>query len=817
MRCMTARSDSMWPGDTMSQFSLPPKSFMPTRDRKDRESNPLPHALDQGPPFLQRLPVERRVRASLQKMVRGVLLACVLSGVSTVAWGQGPSKAGLISSSGGSASTPKEVKRVLVLYAEDKGLPAHELTDEAMRAAFKTSKIFAIELFTEYLNLSRFGDARYKKTLAQFLGDKYSGIRPDLIIAVAAPAVDYILKYGDRIFPGIPIVVSTFFPSQRWELGKTGIGHRVTGVILKEDIGDIITIARTLKPGTRRIALVGGASESDQIYLTIARDALRQQEPETEVIELAGLAMPQILERVSRLPSDSIVLYLTVWVDGAGQRFVPREALSMVSRAANVPIFGLFDSYLGYGIVGGRLLSFEAQGKRVVELALRILAGESPADIPLTSQGTHALLFDWREVKRWGIPEERLPPGSTVRFRELSVWEGHKWGIMGILGVCVLQALLIGGLCVSRWRRREAEGQLRASESRYRTVADYTFDWEYWSAPDGNLNYISPACERITGYPPQRFVENPALLRDIIVSEDRPIWDMHDHAEQTESKRHEIQFRIRARTGETRWIEHRCQRLIDPQGQFSGIRACNEDITRRKEIEERVQTSERDLRALTRKLILAQEAERRRLARELHDDVTQRLAAVAIEAGKLEQEIGEGPVVIRKTLGDMRDQVVRISGDIHRISRQLHPSILDDLGLEKAVASECTRFSNREGIDLVCTVENLPETLPKDVSLSLYRIIQESLTNIAKHACASHASVSLKGSDHSLVLSIQDDGIGFDTATTRRKPGLGLASMRERVSIIHGKLCITSEPKKGTAVEVKIPLELEEEPIGRLP
>ena len=221
----------------------------------------------------------------------------------------------------------------------------------------------------------------------------------------------------------------------------------------------------------------------------------------------------------------------------------------MVSRGANVPVFGLFDSYLGYGIVGGYQISFEAQGRKAAELAFRILAGESPGAIPLTVADTHPYAFDWRELKRWGIPETALPPGSTVINKEFSIWESYRWPIVGILAFGLIQTLLIAGLIVNLGKRRRAEQAVAASEVRYRTVADYTYDWEYWSAPDGSLNYVSPSCERITGYSPQEFLDNPSLRHEIIIPEDRRIYDRHRHDSGTELESQEIQFRILTRDG----------------------------------------------------------------------------------------------------------------------------------------------------------------------------------------------------------------------------------------------------------------------------
>jgi PAS domain S-box-containing protein len=258
-----------------------------------------------------------------------------------------------------------------------------------------------------------------------------------------------------------------------------------------------------------------------------------------------------------------------------------------------------------------------------------------------------------------------------------------------------------------------------------------------------------------------------------------------------------------------------------PEEFFPRLRVLGEifvNALQRKQAEEASQESERmlrqnesDLRGLAGRLIHAQEEERRRLARELHDDLAQRLAVVAIDVGRLDLQLTDAPAPVREELREMKNGIVRISQDVHSLSRQLHPSILDDLGLIKAVESECAGFSRREGIEVLFNHENIPRVIPKDVSLSLYRIIQEGLRNISKHACAEHASVSLQGIDHDLLLSVRDDGIGFDRAEVKENPGLGLSSMRERAKLIHGELSIQSEPEKGTVITVRAPFTREGE------
>jgi signal transduction histidine kinase len=209
-------------------------------------------------------------------------------------------------------------------------------------------------------------------------------------------------------------------------------------------------------------------------------------------------------------------------------------------------------------------------------------------------------------------------------------------------------------------------------------------------------------------------------------------------------------------------------------------------------------------RKLAARLLHAQEEERRRIAREMHDDWTQRLALLCIDIVKLEKHIG-APERALPLLRTMQEQLVRLSEDVHALSRQLHPSILDDLGLVEALRSECASFSRREGIAVAYDPKEVPATLPRDISLCVYRVAQEALRNVAKHAAVNEVRVGLVGTPAELVLRIEDRGVGFDPAAVRSEPGLGLSSMEERVRLVQAQLTIASAPGQGTTVEVRVP------------
>ncbi len=221
--------------------------------------------------------------------------------------------------------------------------------------------------------------------------------------------------------------------------------------------------------------------------------------------------------------------------------------------------------------------------------------------------------------------------------------------------------------------------------------------------------------------------------------------------------------------------------------------------------EQSLRQTREGLRKLAAKLLHTQEEERRRIAREMHDDWTQRLALLGIDVAMLEKRIGS-PEAALPLLRAMQEKLVNLSEDVHALSRQLHPSILDDLGLVEALRSECAGFSHREGITVSYRPIGVPASLPKKVALCLYRIAQEALRNLAKHAAVKETWVTLEATGPELVLRVRDEGVGFDPALAHVQSGLGLSSMEERVRLIRATLRVKSSPGQGTTVEVRAPL-----------
>ena len=234
----------------------------------------------------------------------------------------------------------------------------------------------------------------------------------DTIITVYPAAVEFLLKAAIELFPDTPIVANEVSRAYAENLQRSPLRRPITGTIVGENATTVLNSAFQIRPATKHVAIVAGTTLNNIYSEQIFRKGLEPYLEKIELIDLTKLSMEETLARVSSLPPDTIVLYAGIHSDGKGQSFVPREALSNISRAANAPVFGLFDSFMGYGIVGGRLVSWEQQGREAAAMALRIMRGEPAASIPFGGEQAYVDVYDWRELKRWNIPESAVPPGS---------------------------------------------------------------------------------------------------------------------------------------------------------------------------------------------------------------------------------------------------------------------------------------------------------------------------------------------------------------------------------------------------------------------
>jgi PAS domain S-box-containing protein len=349
---------------------------------------------------------------------------------------------------------------------------------------------------------------------------------------------------------------------------------------------------------------------------------------------------------------------------------------------------------------------------------------------------------------------------------------------------------------------------LQESEQRYRTVADFTYDWEDWVTPDGTFRYVSPSCERITGYAAERFMDDPRLLSKLILPEDREIWLGHERDIREVPGLHEGQFRIRRRDGETRWIEHASQPVASPQGAFLGYRGSNRDITERKQAEQNLKNSRDQLRLLSQRLETVREEERTEIAREIHDELGQNLTVLQIDLSILKKKLPENDKETHEKVSSMSEQLTILSKSIQQISMDLRPGILDDLGLLPAIKWQADEFRKKTGIKCELTLNIKEEDIDLDQhqSTTIYRICQEALTNITRHAEATLVKVVIDEQDGHLILKVEDNGKGISEEQISSSNSLGIIGIKERCISCGGEMNISGGPGKGTWVTVTIPV-----------
>jgi PAS domain S-box-containing protein len=449
---------------------------------------------------------------------------------------------------------------------------------------------------------------------------------------------------------------------------------------------------------------------------------------------------------------------------------------------------------LNHGEVGGYLSSLSEQGKAAGGMALRILREEKAREIPKI-RGVNTYMFDWRALKRWGLKESALPPGGSVINREPTVWEPYNWYIIGGTVLILAETLLILGLVWQKAKARRLKNHLRESEERFRLGAN-TAPVMIWAArTDGKCSYFNKTWLKFTG---RRIEEElgDGWTEGVHPGDvNRCLKTYTEAFKQRDS--FEMEYRLRRKDGEYRWVLNNGAPRFTPDGTFAGYIGSCIDITDRKLAQESLAT-------IGRRLIEAHEAERTWIGRELHDDINQRLALLANELDRWSQNASNNEVIelVRHT----RTQIAEIAQDVQGLSHRLHSSKLDYLGLARAAESFCRELSEKIKVEIVFEHAGIPNNLSKEVSVCVFRVLQEGLQNAVKHSGVRSFAVDLHGTGNSIELTVVDFGNGFEEQEAFTRHGLGLISMRERLQLVHGELSVKSQPGTGTTIRARVPL-----------
>src|SRR5215510_651426 len=345
-------------------------------------------------------------------------------------------------------------KRVLVLYWYGKDFPSNVEFDRGVQAALRTARV---EYYAEYFEPNRFPGEVQATAFRDYLHRKYSERKIDVVIAMSRVSADFLLKYRDDLFPDAPIV---FHTSSRNQLNERASLINSTGVLPDNVHARTLETALRLHPATEHVFIINGTIERDKSVEALYREQLRELEDKVAITYLTDLPLDELLARVKSLPARSLIFYARQDYEGPGQSLSLFDVLVLVNNSAKVPIYSSGASYIGYGTVGGYATNTYECGLQAAGMALQIMHGTKPPDLPVIEVPSLPI-FDWHQLRRWGILENSLPSGSDVRFREATLFEQYKWRIIGTLTLCALQSFLIVGLLAERKRRRRAQAALR--------------------------------------------------------------------------------------------------------------------------------------------------------------------------------------------------------------------------------------------------------------------------------------------------------------------------------------------------------------------
>jgi signal transduction histidine kinase len=565
-------------------------------------------------------------------------------------------------------------RTVLTIHSGAESFPSNPLLDLGIRDRLAAESGVSIDYLAEYLESDLFPTKAATLAFKDYLRRKYQGRTIDVVIAMTDSALQFVLDHRAELFPDAPVI---FFALAAPDGTTRNVGGGITGVTVAIAYGETLKLALALHPSTQHVFVVARRLANQS--LDSVRAEFERFSGQVSITYVAEATLPLLLSTVRAISKGSLILYIWHGQAEPGSVVDSVAVARLVADAATVPVYGTSDLYIGSGVVGGVVRGTRETGTRVGDMAMRVLAGTRPQDIPIETARVTPVI-DWRQVQRWGIDPSQIPPGSQIEYRNPTVWERYRVYIVGTVTILLAQAGLIAGLVIQRTRRRKAEQQVRRSEAA-------------------------------------------------------------------------------------------------------------------------LQTSYHRIRDLGARLLNAQEDERGRIARDLHDDISQQLAVLKMTLNRLGRT---APGDAAATTAEAVKRAEDIDISVHDLSHRLHPARLRVIGLVDALNALQLELSH-PGVTITFTHERVPLALPPDLTLCVYRIVQEALHNARKYSEARSVAVTLTGGSHGIALTIVDDGVGFDVNAAWRK-GLGLISIRERVEAIGGTFALHSSPGAGTRLEVNVPV-----------
>ena len=348
-------------------------------------------------------------------------------------------------------------RSILVLDQSESRGPFYYQIFSGLRSVVNADTRSPTTLYSENLDLSRFNGASCEESLRQQLKEKYRDRPIGVVVAVGTSTLDLVLRWREELWPGVPVVLALV---DEVDFARLKLPPDVTGGFVKLALADSIKAARAVVPDLDSVVFVG-APWDRQVVFRNWKNEIPTAAVGLNVIEIIGATMAETRRRVEALPERSAILYSAMYSDGEGTFYPPATALKLIAEKANRPIIVVAETFLEPGGIGGLVLVPGLIGADAGSLALRIMNGEAPSSIPARVTEAVKPIFNWRQMRRWGVSESSLPPDSEIRFREPDLWENYRWQGISVCAVLLIQTALISILLHERKKRSEAEFESR--------------------------------------------------------------------------------------------------------------------------------------------------------------------------------------------------------------------------------------------------------------------------------------------------------------------------------------------------------------------
>ena len=699
-------------------------------------------------------------------------------------------------------------KNILILHTYESNLPLNELVDRGLSATLESGGIGSRSHFFEYMDLLRNPGPEHRKQLVEMLRLRYGQRNVDLIITTFPEALQFVLKEGRSIFPDVPILALFLPPDFRTpKTNRRIIEHRI-----RLDMAGTLKLALKLVPGTKSVYVVNGVHARDKVFENQARHDFKQWENKLDFRYVTDMSLEDVLATVSSAPPGTIIFFISVFADSTGKGYNARDAVRRLREVSTVPIFGLYDTALGHGIVGGSLASFERIGIKAGQLALEILGiTQGPGNTAAVLDVSPVPMFDWRELRHWNLSMKALPEGSIVVNKEVTLWD-LRYYIIGALAFCLTETALVVILIAQRRRRSRAEEALRASERQLRLIADSLPVLIAYIDREQRYQFNNLAYARWFGI--SRDALRGAPVREVLG--DKAYEAIRGYIDRALAGE-EVQFEaeLTTRDGSSRYVQALCVPHVDERGGVLGIYALVHDVTEHRRVDLEIQRQRDELAHVSRVSTLGE------LTASLAHEIHQPLAAIMSNAqaalrflAQDEPDFQEVRDILEDIVADDRranEVIQRLRSLLRRVRPELAPLAINEL------IGDVLTLLKREVFLRGITIEvHLDPDLPPVVGDRVQ--LQQVLLNLVLNAADAMADIAPESrgliirtgreEDGKVRVAVRDFGIGLDGQNLHRafepfystKPeglGMGLAISRSIVEAHGGRLWAANNPDRG--------------------